>query len=529
MTACHRSASNGPWPVDAIATQALEHLAPAFGHLGEHRQSRAHILAALRVVGRQGRHRVRPLGLATPERGVEPVHRQGEHTRVSADLGQRAEPRLAIEGGVFDALGHDGPGRLLEAARDLEVRICQQRHEPRDRIGEIRTASGCFARCLLEMLTSCRQVRPVHGEAGQELGEGILCPVDRLGESPGEPPHLCRLNRVGDRALRAVDQIGVRNRFSEPRLSSQPGIQIVEPALARRVDEHPIDLGHRVVACRAVRLPPRGKRLGMRGRAVLQDLLHEHVGAVGGGGKSLEVSTRIEQTVRVVDAESIDEPLAHPADDLGVGRVEHPGHFDSDSREGRHHEEAPIVEVRRLTTPEDQLPVLPVEDSTQGRGIRRLLFGGGSLGEGKHVIEIAELPPRRPRSRAGVGGQLAGREHVVDIGAEDRQTHATPAEVPIDVERLGVPRITAPQQDVPPPQVLARVRDAHVIGDDVDQDAEARRPRGIGEAVQTLRRHRGRGPPAWGRPRRSRDRIPRPRAGSVRGRPSRHRGRGGIR
>ena len=62
--ACYSRLSNGPWPVDARLAQVAEHLGPALRHLRQHVQARTDVLAALRVVRRQRRHRVRPRRLA---------------------------------------------------------------------------------------------------------------------------------------------------------------------------------------------------------------------------------------------------------------------------------------------------------------------------------------------------------------------------------------------------------------------------------------------------------------------------------
>ena len=48
-------------------------------------------------------------------RGVERVDVDAEATRVAADVVERQQAAVAVEGGVLDPLGHDRRGRLLEA------------------------------------------------------------------------------------------------------------------------------------------------------------------------------------------------------------------------------------------------------------------------------------------------------------------------------------------------------------------------------------------------------------------------------
>jgi hypothetical protein len=52
---------------------------------------------------------------------VELGHRRAERTRVAADLVQRDQALVPVEGGVLDALGHHRRAHLLEADGELEL------------------------------------------------------------------------------------------------------------------------------------------------------------------------------------------------------------------------------------------------------------------------------------------------------------------------------------------------------------------------------------------------------------------------
>ncbi len=122
-----------------------------------------------------------------------------------------------------------------------------------------------------------------------------------------------------------------------PRL---PAVDGVEARAARGVDEHAVDVAERVVPGGARRLPVRRQLL-----VALEDLLDEHVGRVGRAREVVEVAARIEQAVGMVDPDAVDEPLAHPAHDLDVRLLEHPGQLDADRGERVHGEEAAVVEL----------------------------------------------------------------------------------------------------------------------------------------------------------------------------------------
>ena len=167
-----------------------------------------------------------------------------------------------------------------------------------------------------------------------------------------------------------------------------------------------------------------------------EDLLDEHVRRVGRARKVVEIAARIEQAVGVIDPDAVDDPLAHPPHDLDVRLVEHPRQFDADGRERVHREEAAVVEFGIGPAPVDELVV---------------------LGDREAQAEVVDLVVN---DRGG------------GVISQHRNAQLASAEVPVDVERLRVPRLAAVQQHVPPPRVVRGGRDAHVVRHDVDEHTE---------------------------------------------------------
>jgi hypothetical protein len=93
---------------------------PPGGELGENAETGAHVLGALGVVRRAAEHRVGPIARAVRGRGMEILERHAELARVVADLVQRREPAVAVEGRVLVALRHHRRGELLEARGEFQ-------------------------------------------------------------------------------------------------------------------------------------------------------------------------------------------------------------------------------------------------------------------------------------------------------------------------------------------------------------------------------------------------------------------------
>ena len=97
--------------------------------------------------------------------------------------------------------------------------------------------------------------------------------------------------------------------------------------------------------------------------------------------------------------------------------------LDADAGERVDREEPPVVQLGVRAPPVDQLVVLPgvhLAAASPSRGAGR---------ERERVVVVAQLAVRRPSQR---------RRSVVERVAEHRDAHLAAAEVPVDVERLGV-------------------------------------------------------------------------------------------
>ena len=115
-----RRGPSGPRPACRCGSlsrlQRSTQAAPLLGHLGEDVDPGADVLAALGVVRRERRQRVRPSGLPVP---VVRVHRLGldaEPAGLAADLVERDQAVVDVEGRVLDPLGHHRRRHLLELA-----------------------------------------------------------------------------------------------------------------------------------------------------------------------------------------------------------------------------------------------------------------------------------------------------------------------------------------------------------------------------------------------------------------------------
>ena len=125
--------------------------------------------------------------------------------RVAADLGERDEPGVAVEGGVLDALGHHRPGGLLEAGRGLGAGLAPAPGAAASSAGARsgrRLADGGDRG--VEVLARRRAGRC--GRPGSRRAARRSASVCCAGSMPGSSP-ITRTSR-GD--LRAEDAVGDR-------------------------------------------------------------------------------------------------------------------------------------------------------------------------------------------------------------------------------------------------------------------------------------------------------------------------------
>ena len=147
----------------------------------------AHVLGSLGVVGRQRRHRLRPVALPGGHRSWNCSAGIAKHVGVTADLVERGEPRGAVERVVLDALGHHHPAGLLEAQRCGSLRVGQHPAEVVERRGPGRVAPAVRLR--------------VPGRGGRDRRAGRS---GRPGSTPAPRPPRPRAARGGAAAGRGA-------------------------------------------------------------------------------------------------------------------------------------------------------------------------------------------------------------------------------------------------------------------------------------------------------------------------------------
>ncbi len=376
----------------------------------------ADVLGALRVVRRQGGHRHRPVALQGRAEVHELLRAGAEAARVAADLVQRDEPAVAVEGGVLDALGHDRAAGLLEAAGELRPQSLLLALAAGQSLGQRQVADqvdddrvGLLpsqARGVLHLVPGGRVGRPpVGGDVGavdlegrehldQPLlqgGAGVVAVLRHEGadraQQVDEPGDLAAQHLAQHQVLGVVhDDLPVGVGRGE--LAVQGG----ERVLGRRVDEQAEDVVEHVVAGRPGAGP--GVRQHLRD-ARLQDLLHHDPGVAARLGQSDEVALGIGQAVRVVDAQAVQHPAGELVEHQPVGLLEDGRVLDAHAREGRHVEEPPVVQLLTGGLPVRDPVVLRVEQREHvARAAPRSRARPGRRGRSSGPPSRA---PRRPR------------------------------------------------------------------------------------------------------------------------------------
>ena len=404
----------------------------------------------------------------------------------------------AVERGVLDALGHDRPGRLLEAhaqvgrrggvgpvALGVEqhlgegVHLGQQvgpgRPCPLDRLEQRRPQLG-------RVLQAGPDVGPVGVHVDEQLGERrpqpvLVVPGERLDRATHQPAHLRLQEGLHGLPLAPVDlhvEVGLPA-GGEPRRRHRVG--------GRGVHQRGGDRGVGVVAGRAGARPAARQPL-----VALEDLLHPHGGArTHRGGEGLQVCRGVGQPVGVVDAEPVDDAVVVQVEQLGVGGLEDVPLLDAHADELVDLEEPPVVEDLGRVLPEAQPPVLGLQ---QRRQVVQQVLGAG--GHRPDVVEVAHDrlagdPPLALVLPTPVDGELAGGEHLLEGGAQDGQPEPSVEVVPVDVEPVGAGRAPALAQGLPDGRVAPqRLDERHVVGDDVDDHPHAAGVRGVRQAGEPL-------------------------------------------
>ena len=234
-------------------------------------------------------------------------------------------------------------------------------------------------------------------------------------------------------------------------------------------------LVHEVVAGGAVAGP------GGQAFVPLQDLLHPDRGALAAGGRQPgQIALGVGQPVGMVDPEAVDDPGVMQLEQQRVGGVEDVRLLDPDGDQLVDLEEPPVVEHVGGLGVAGQQPVLGVQQFGQ-------LGRRGAVGaQRQDVLVVAQH--RLPGRRALVGASGIEPQLIQRVGqrtAQDGQPEPAVQLVPVDVEPVREGRLASVAQHVPERGVAPLALDQrHVVGHEVDDDAEAVGVAALGEPLQ---------------------------------------------
>ena len=420
---------------------------PLLRQLGEHRQPGPHVLAALRVMGRQRRHGVGPRGELAAVPPVQLVDRGPQVGGVAADLVERGQPQPTVERGVLDALGHHRAAGLLEPHDELVAVPAPAEVAQRQRDDEVEGAvpvlreplpgrvgsGGHDASRLRRRRLARHDVGPVDRDGDEQLDQrlpqaapGVVAQLEVLladrGGDLDQPGHL-RLQPVLDH-----EPLGLLDDDVEVgRLAGEPGVEVGQRRRGRRVEQDSADPEQRVVARGARARPVAGQPL-----VALQDLLDDHPRPAGRLGQLPQVAARVGQPVRVVDPQPVDPALVDQREQHRVRLGEHlAGPRPAGRRACRCRRTAGSSAPRRR-------PASAPAGRTAGRAGPaaagpRCRGGPGTRGR-------SSAAPARRSPRLAVEGDLAVRHASPMRRPSTGISMARSCAVPVDVEPAGVRR-----------------------------------------------------------------------------------------
>jgi hypothetical protein len=333
---------------------------------------------------------VRALGVGL----VEALGADPEAARVAADVAQGQQPGVAVKGSVLHALGHHRRGRLLKARDELgRSRTAQQQH-----LGDLNGHIGGGHRLTVRIGDDARlrlHVGPVDRERGDRPREraGVW---SRAVRRPGQPLHL-----GGEHSGRLL-ALGLRRHVGKGSPVARELLpQRGEGWFGRRVDEQRAHVVEELVADGA------GDRPVAQDLGGLEDLLDpdRRGSAVA---QSPKVLRRVGQPVGMVDAQRVDQAVAHQAQGQRMRGLKDLGVLLADAGEVVDVEEAPVVAGGRVDV-EELLAQLRVGPEAIG------VVGGHVVGyEVEHDPQPGRVGSCRQLAKRGLAPQILGDPGGVD-------------------------------------------------------------------------------------------------------------------
>ncbi len=446
------------------AGPSVDGLGEGFGNLGEHSEPGADIVGALGVMGGKGGHGGGVGGLHALVVGVEVGDGDAVFAGIGTDFVEAGEAVEAVEGGVLDALGHDGRGELLEAedelglerAGDLEgEHVLEEVEESGVDLGTViaRALDGAVDDCAVfagdfgragrhaeRGLPTGEDVGAVDGEAGGEFSDGepdvgaggvalVAVGLADIDEDAGEAIDVGAEGLLGD-----INLLVVRDGREGGGLRGEAGVDIGELLQAARDDEEAVGLVEEVVTAGAFDGPLLTEKLTGG-----EDLFAQDPGVGRGLAQAVEVLLGVAEAVGVIDADAVDDALGEPVEDERVGFGEDVLALHAKADEVVDVEEAAVAELLVGGLPPGEAIVLLVKEVVEevevlvevGDGLvdglaDRVVLGAEALehgGEDELVAVTGEdggaiLKGRRGQAKEGRGDEREGVRRVERGGTD---------------------------------------------------------------------------------------------------------------
>ena len=497
---------------------------PAIGQFAEQREPCTHILAALVIVRGRRQHRLRmglrPFGDRSRELRLADRHAR----RIEPHVGAGKQPGVAIEGGILHRLGGQRRAQLFEPAdgiaaeRRIQPGLSGQRigeHGQHRRLARRHGGPGTIERGGEQRIMRQRRgracaVTPViwqfHEQRRHRAGD------HSAGDVPRRDAGLRPAVQGGDRGVALAregpcQRLGARRPFlvREGRGSpAQPVPVRGQRRIAGRIMLERRYQIHEIVAAGAVGAPG-----GIEPFAGGEDLFHHDPGGpgsrVGGAARAggvqrraqaARIAARVRKPVDMIDADAVDEPVGIEAEGQRVHGIENLRVFDAQPGQFGDIEEAPPVDRIPGRAPMGQPVMLafeqPVQPLQSGRGARivmRRRIGRprqrrGIIRTQREAVRAVRHHERRlagavPIDHHRARGQRLGIRQAEERG-EQLAMQCGVGGCPVDIEIACIATVPPMFEHVQPPRIVAAA-DGHVIGHDIEDDADPVRLQRSGE------------------------------------------------